>query len=352
MDSAGNLYGSTAYGGTGNCVLLGTLMGCGTVYELSPPAQRGSAWTEKVIYSFPDAVHGYLPNGDLTFDSAGNLYGATEFGGGSGTSCDPYYQYCGGIYELSPPQQQGGAWTEQVLYGFRGMTQATVLGDGGGPNGGLALDSTGNIYGTTVYGGSIVAGCSGPGGRGCGTVFELHAPLEKGGNWTEEILVRFSGNNGALPMSGIVFGLDKDLYGSVTGGGSGNGGEIYQLHRPTTKGQPWTQTAIYEFSALSAGSYPESEVLFDSAGRMYGTDNTGRGGDREGSVYMLSPLSEIGENWNQTTLHGFTGIPDGVNPATNLIFDKAGNIYSTTVYGGTGSGCSFTGCGTVFEVSP
>jgi hypothetical protein len=350
MDSAGNLYGSTAYGGTGNCVLLGTLMGCGTVYELSPPTQSGGAWSEKVIYSFPDAAHGYKPNGDLTFDSLGNLYGATEFGGGYGTSCDPYFQYCGAIFELIPPQQQGGAWTEQVLYGFKGMTQATVLGDGGGPNGGLALDSTGNIYGTTVYGGSIVDGCSGPGGRGCGTVFELHAPLEKGGNWSEEILVRFTGNNGALPMSGLVFGRDGNLYGSVTGGGSGNGGEIYQLHRPRTKGLPWTETGIYEFSSLSGGSYPESEVLFDSEGRIYGTDYSGRGEDQQGSVYMLSPPKKEGGSWNQTTLHGFTHVPDGENPTTNLIFDNAGNLFSTTVYGG--SACGSLGCGTVFEVSP
>ena len=90
MDSAGNLYGTTAYGGTGNCVLLGTKVGCGTVYELSPPAQKGGAWTETVLYSFPSPKEGYLPNGDLVFDSVGNLYGATMFGGGQGTTCNPF----------------------------------------------------------------------------------------------------------------------------------------------------------------------------------------------------------------------------------------------------------------------
>lgn len=121
IDNQGNLYGTTAYGGTGNCLLEGSPGGgCGTVYELSPPAQKGGAWTETILYSFPTAVQGYFPQGDLVFDGKGNLYGATMFGGGYGTSCNPYYQYCGAVFELSPPQQKGGAWTEKVLHGFRG----------------------------------------------------------------------------------------------------------------------------------------------------------------------------------------------------------------------------------------
>jgi hypothetical protein len=140
IDSQGNLYGTTAYGGTGNCLLEGSPGGgCGAVYELSPPAQKGGAWTETILYSFPTAVQGYLPQGDLVFDGDGNLYGATDFGGGYGTSCNPYYQYCGAIFELSPPQQKGGGWTETVLYGFKGTSQGccgqrlqgdTLVGDG------------------------------------------------------------------------------------------------------------------------------------------------------------------------------------------------------------------------------
>ena len=107
-DAAGNLYGVTAYGGTGDCVLLGVPAGCGTVYELSPPKQKGGAWTETILYSFPTAKQGYLPNGNLVFDSAGNLYGATVFGGGKGTTCDKFYQYCGAVFELSPPETRGG----------------------------------------------------------------------------------------------------------------------------------------------------------------------------------------------------------------------------------------------------
>jgi hypothetical protein len=78
IDSAGNLYGTTGYGGTGSCVLSGTKVGCGTVYELSPPTQQGGTWTETVLYSFQSGKDGYLPWGDLIFDAKGNLYGATE----------------------------------------------------------------------------------------------------------------------------------------------------------------------------------------------------------------------------------------------------------------------------------
>jgi hypothetical protein len=183
IDSAGNLYGTTGYGGTGNCVLLGTKVGCGTVYELSPPTQKGGAWTETVLYSFPTAKQGYLPNGDLVFDSVGNLYGATMFGGGYGTACDPFYQYCGAVFELSPPQKQGGAWTEKVLHGFMGGT------DGSNPNGGLVFDSKGAIYGTTYRGGYD---CPHNSGQGCGTAFKLTPPIRKGSKWTETVLTVFT----------------------------------------------------------------------------------------------------------------------------------------------------------------
>jgi hypothetical protein len=144
LDGAGNLYGVTGYGGTGDCVLVGVPAGCGTVYELSPPAQKGGAWTETILYSFPSSKQGYLPNGGLIFDSEGNLYGATMFGGGQGTACDPFYQYCGAVFKLSPPKTKGGKWAEHVLHSFAGGT------DGANPKGSLVLDNKGAIYGTTA----------------------------------------------------------------------------------------------------------------------------------------------------------------------------------------------------------
>jgi hypothetical protein len=147
VDAGGNVYGTTAYGGSGDCVLLGTKAGCGTVFELSPPAQKGGAWTETILYSFKSGKDGYFPQGDLTFDAKGNLYGATLFGGGKGTTCNPYYQYCGTVFELSPPKTKGSKWTERVLHSFAGGT------DGATPNGGLVLDGEGAVYGTTSSGG-------------------------------------------------------------------------------------------------------------------------------------------------------------------------------------------------------
>ena len=142
IDSVGNLYGVTAYGGTGDCVLLGNVVGCGTVYEISPPKEKGGAWKETILYSFPASKQGYLPNGDLVFDSAGNLYGATTFGGRRGTTCDDFYGgNCGAVFELSPPRSKGGKWTETVLHSFASGT------DGASPNGGLVLDGKGNVYG-------------------------------------------------------------------------------------------------------------------------------------------------------------------------------------------------------------
>ena len=142
-----------------------------------------------MLYSFPTSKQGYLPNGNLVFDSAGNLYGATMFGGGYGTSCDAYYQYCGAVFELSPPKKHGGKWTEKVLHGFKGMKAGSSIGDGANPNGGLVLDDGGALYGTTYEGGYD---CPHNSGQGCGTVFELKAPTKEGGAWRRRYFIVFT----------------------------------------------------------------------------------------------------------------------------------------------------------------
>jgi hypothetical protein len=129
IDAAGNLYGTTGYGGTGNCVVLGILMGCGTVFELSPPKQKGGPWTETVLYSFPTPKQGFVPWGDLVFDGAGNLYGATIYGGGYGTNCgDAYYKYCGAVFELSPPKTKGGENPARLQRRYRRSQSQRRLG--------------------------------------------------------------------------------------------------------------------------------------------------------------------------------------------------------------------------------
>jgi uncharacterized repeat protein (TIGR03803 family) len=340
MDAAGNLYGVTAYGGTGNCKLLGNLYGCGTVYELSPPQQQGGAWTETILYSFPTAEQGYLPNGNLVFDSAGNLYGATEFGGGRGTTCNDFYEYCGAVFELSPPKTKGGKWTEKVLHAFAGGT------DGANPNGGLVLDSNGVVYGTTYSGGN--QSCQYKDEIGCGTAFELKQPTKKGGAWAERHLHVFTaGSDGANPNGGLILDANGALYGTGEGGANRGQGIVFRLKGKG--GGRWEDTTLYDFPGNGQdGSSPLAGLILDAKGSLWGTASGG-GTVGDGTVFRLRP---VGKSWAFAVLHAFTGNPDGSWPASSLIFDAAGNLFGTTEQSGTGQACGNYGCGTVFEVSP
>ena len=332
IDSHGNLYGVTAYGGNGDCILLGVKAGCGTVYEISPPKQKGGAWTETILYSFPTAKQGYVPNGDLVFDSAGNLYGATLFGGGKGTTCDPFYQYCGAVFKLSPPKTKGGKWTEKVLHAFAGGT------DGAQPNGGLVLDSRGAMYGTTIWGGS--ATCQGP---GCGTAFQLNPPTEEtGGAWSEKILHRFTGSNdGEGPNGSLIFDTKGALYGTTVNGGPGNAfGTVFRLSPPNGRSRPWTETFVHVFSSCngSAPCEPNTSVIFDYAtGNLYGVGAN--------FLFRMKPPVLRGGNWSLVRLYKFKGSPDGSDPV-GLIFGSSGEIYGLTGGGGA------SGNGTVFRAAP
>jgi hypothetical protein len=338
IDGQGNLYGVTAYGGTGDCLLLGVKAGCGTVYKLSPPKQKGEAWKETILYSFPTAKQGYLPDGNLAFDSAGNLYGATVFGGGKGTTCDAFYQYCGAVFELSPPKQKGGKWTENVLHSFEGGT------DGANPNGGLVLDHAGSIFGTTAIGGNKI--CQDAHGKpiGCGIVFQLRAPAKKDGAWTEKILHRFTdGNDGAGPSSGLIFDAKGALYGTTGGGGSGFNGTVFRLTK--TSGY-WAETILYSFSYENTddGSEPGGGLTLDKSGGLYGPAGAG-GTYNRGLVYRLKPAGQ-GKTWLLTVLYDFQPAPDACGPGARLTPDGAGKLYSTTPGGGT------SGNGTVFSIAP
>jgi len=353
IDAAGNLYGTTGYGGTGNCVVLGTLMGCGTVFEMSPPKQKGGKWTETVLYSFPTSKQGFVPAGDLVFDGAGNLYGATIYGGGYGTNCgDPVYPYCGAVFELSPPKTKGGKWTETVLHGFKGVAPGAQFGDGANPNGGLVLDSSGAVYGTTYYGGNNVKGeCQGGvGGTGCGIVFKLVPPGQKGGKWAEKVLHQFDGKDGSNSSAGVVFDGNGNLFGTAQGGFN-NEGDGVAFRLTPFGGARWKETVLQIFSRNNdAGAKPLASVIFDAHGHLYGTASWGHlsvGGD----VFEMKPPTRKGGAWTLSVLYGFIGAPDGSSPATPLVFDNVGNIYGTTQLGGTGQSCQ-GGCGTVYMVSP
>jgi hypothetical protein len=338
MDKAGNLYGVTAYGGTGDCTLAGVPGGCGTVYELSPPQTKGGQWTYASLYSFKSGKDGYLPLGNLVFDGAGNLYGATYFGGGKGTTCNPDYQYCGTVFELSPPKTKGGKWTEKVLHSFAGGT------DGANPNGGLVLDSKGNVYGTTYIGGNDSGEC---GAVGCGTVFELRSPTTKGGAWAGKVLCRFDGQDGANPAAGVIFDHKGNVYGTAFAGGNNGDGGVFELVKPGNGLHTWKEKVLYFFGGGSDGDNPMAGLIFGPNDDLYGTAYAAQ--TESGTVFRLSPVGRNGR-WNFMPLYGFKGPPDAALPAAGLVSDTIGNIYGTTQKGGTGTACQF-GCGTVFEVS-
>src|SRR5579863_3712465 len=174
-------------------------------------ATASAEWEEKVLYSFQGGTtDGALPAGGVVFDKAGNLYGATTQGFGF---CPP--AQCGSVFQLAPPAKQGDPWTETVLHVFTG----NVNGDGDTPAGGLVIDSLGNLYGTTAYGGTgdcVLLGTK----VGCGTVYEMTPPQTKGGKWTETVLYSFpSPKQGYLPNGNLVFDAAGNLYGATEFGG-------------------------------------------------------------------------------------------------------------------------------------
>ncbi len=313
-DAAGNLYGTTMLGGTFNW---------GTVFEMSPKA--GGGWTEKVLHSFKGQKNGdgSDPWGALTRDSAGNLYGTAS---GSGT-CD------GGIaFELSP--KANGNWTETILHNFG------CGSDGADPLTGLTLDAVGNLYGTTYYGGS--GSCNDGNSTGCGVVFELTP--QAGGGWTEAVLYTFSpsGGDGNYPEGNVILDSAGNLYGSTSAGGASTFGTVFELIPGSGS---WTEQILHSFNG-NDGSYPMGNLIFDGAGNLYGTTT---GNIPNGSaVFELMPNKRGG--WTTKVLHYFNTSADGVSPQAGVIFDKAGNLYGTTLGGGSDS--CFLGCGVVFELTP
>jgi uncharacterized repeat protein (TIGR03803 family) len=206
FDSKGNLYGTTSSGGiSANCLHNEKPVGCGTAFEVSPAAN--GRWNETPLYSFTNIDgDGAFPYANLIFDDTGNLYGTTEQGGVSGRCQYNNLSTCGTVFELTPVV---GGWTEKVLHAFKGYKS-----DGALPLAGLVMDSGGNLYGTTDIGGNA----SNSGYRtGLGTVFELSP--SSGGDWTELVLHNFQlGSDGGFPQSGLLLDSSGNLFGATAGG--------------------------------------------------------------------------------------------------------------------------------------
>lgn len=341
-DSSGNLYGTT-YGGTYNPT-CGT-SGCGVVFKLDPTGN------ETPLYTFNGTPDGQNPVGGVVMDSAGNFYGTTAYGGANGY---------GTVFMLN------AAGVEKILQSFTGGA------DGGIPNGGLVRDKAGNSYGTTFTGGSA----------GLGTVFMVNATgtfstiytfpdaahgshpnatltLDKSGNLfgttqyggasnrgavfsiaadsaTETVLYSFSGMpDGAYPQGQLTFN-GTTLYGTTTEGGASNNGTVFRL---SSSG---TETIVHNFGGNPDGSYPASGVAIDKAGNLYGTTFHGgsNGTPGAGTVY------KIDTGGNETLLYSFQGSFDGQGTFGGLVLNPTATaVYGTTELGG------FNCCGDVYSVT-
>lgn len=267
------------------------------------------ARNETVLHSFAGGSDGSYPVAGLIADSSGNLYGTTRYGGSAGD---------GIVFRLSA---QNGTWTETVLYSFLGGN------DGISPAASLIMDAAGNLYGTTRLGGATNQG----------TVFEL-SPV--GNSWQESVLYTFSGGkDGGSPQAALTL-KGGTLFGTTPSGGEFSSGTVFSLGQVNGI---WKEHVLYSFAGGSSdGAYPYSTLIFDHAGNIYGTTESG-GPNEAGSVFELEPSDRT---WTEKVLYFFTGNTDGGTLDAGVIFDTAGNLYGTTASGGTNS------VGTVFELTP
>ncbi|MGB8886290.1 MAG: choice-of-anchor tandem repeat GloVer-containing protein [Candidatus Korobacteraceae bacterium] len=375
LDAAGNLYGTAAL----------SFPGKGTVFELK---HAHGAWLMNPLFYF-DGANGWYPSAGVVFGPDGRLYGTT-FQGGLGSCQDGcgvvyalqpppgpcstafcrwnetiLYQFSGGsdgalpvsgnlvfdasgnlygtttwggtgghgtVFELSPAN---GGWTEKVLYSFAGGD------DGADPIAGVVFDAAGNIFGTTQAGGGGSTGCN---GQGCGTVFEL-SPAGTG--WTETVLHRFQGTtDGGEPDGALVLAPNGNFYGATLVGGLDDGGVVFALQ---PAGGSWTFVPFYDLPSTGlSGGGPMNTLAVDASGALYGA-NFVDGADGLGSVFKLAPGNG---GWIYSNLYSFMLAQGGYWSYGGVILDSSGNLYGTTADGGLNY-CGFeTTCGVIWEVTP
>ena len=371
VDASGNVYGTTSGGGLQfpRCP-----DGCGTIFRLSPTASGRWSIGE---YKFRGGTNdGAEPAGGLVADQAGNIYGVTTGGGSAGFGTvfkttfgslneTPVYSFQGGladgaypaaglaidtagnlygttteggqynkgaVFELSP--NSSGGWTETVIYSFSGAA------DGWSPYAPLTLDAAGNLYGTTVAGGNASTCLS-----GCGVVFEL-SPDSSGG-WTETVLHAFDYSDGKWPQAKLVFDASGSLYGTVVWGGNvstscqfGSSigcGVVFELSN--VNGQ-WNEKTIFTFNDAN-GANPFG-LAVDPSGNLFGATGDG-GAGQAGTVYRLTR----GPNgfWNEKVIQPFSAGTGGGGPS-GVTFDSSGKIFGAATYAGT------TGYGVIFSIQP
>ena len=296
-DAAGNLYGTTFFGGSSNQ---------GTVFKLS------RSGTLKILYSFKGGRDGANPQAGLLLDLTSHaLYGTTYRGGNN----------VGTVFKLDKTRK------EILLHRFQGQS------DGAAPHASLIKDDAGNLYGTTEGGGTNFDG----------VIFKLDAA----GN--ETVLYNFTaGSDGAGPVARLLRDRQGNLYGTTaTGIYPFYGGSVFKLD---TSGK---LSVLYDFTSFDDGEYPQGGLLAGGATLAYGTTN--EGGNPSCFPYNLlgcGLVYRMEANGTRTTLYSFAGPPsDGALPSGELIRDSSGNMYGTTQSGGSDEGpCAPVGCGTIFKL--
>jgi uncharacterized repeat protein (TIGR03803 family) len=328
--ASGKLYGVTNEGNISNCGLLG----CGTVFELSPAS--GGTWTQTVLHTFSGS-DGAFPQSGLVVGPAGSFYGTTYYGGPTYGAGACLGNACGVVFELSRNSQN--AWVETVLYSFSGGT------DGSNPTA-LALDPSGNLVGTTAFGGNPA--CS------CGVVFRL--ARDSSGAWQETTLLAFPGGLGGQVPAGILLDSSGNIFGTAGGGKNtcyaGYCGLVFELSHSATG---WKESVLYRFHG-SDGAIPNPSLIFDSAGNLYGSTFEGGSGCSSlpgcGTVFRLSIRNGA---WSESVIHAFTDQADGNSPVDGLVFDAKGNLYGGTQGADNLAQCNefeFGACGQIFKLSP
>lgn len=319
VDAGETFYGTTFQGGVAG------EGGCGEVFKLAfvPGKQMR---TETVLHRF-NCADGRNPVAPLLLGTDGALYGTTFYGGSNDL---------GLVFRLAREAQDPSKWVETVLYSFTGT-------DGENPVGQLVEDAAGAIYGVTENGGANLLG----------NVFKLTPPAKGKTKWTETTLVSFDYDTGNSPMAGLVMDRAGALYGTVSYNGdtSLGSGVVFKLTPPAKGNSAWTYSALHVFGLdPSDGNTPESELIFDSSGALYGTTAgggvaTANGGD-VGTVFKLTPPAKGKTAWTETVLYSFIGGGDGSAPIVPLVMDKTGALYGTTQDGGSNQE------GTIFKLTP
>lgn len=316
--------------------------------------------TFTTLYNFDRGKGGENPAAGLILDGQGNLYGTASAGGVGGQ---------GTIFSLTPDgvetalfhfgpkgigaDPQAGLIRDRNgnLFGttFRGFhNKGTVFeltsqgtfkalytfsgkGDGGNPWASLTHDGHGNLYGTTFYGGNLNRHICQSHPPRCGVVFELTP------DGTETVLYTFTGGtDGAFPNSGLIRNAAGNLYGTTLEGGAYNNGTVFELTKAGTL------NVLHSFTGGADGGAPSGDLIRDQQGNLYGA--TYAGGAACHIRLGCGVLFELTPSGSETVLYTFTGGTDGAEPNGGLIRDAQGNFYGTARFGGIND------AGTVFEL--